>query len=131
MLVLLLTAALRPPLLGVGRRSRQLGGGSRGSGGGSAEVFALRTVMQETLSSHGGPKQKKKCFQTEVVWMDVFFWYRSLLVSSGRLSLTSPWHSSKMSRALIPSLASRPRTTRRSTAATRLHDFKLEEFSRI
>lgn len=63
--------------------------------------------------------------------MDVFLWYRSLLVSSGRLSLTSPWHSSKMSRALIPSLASRPRTTRRSTAPTRLHDFKLEEFSRI
>lgn len=41
MLVRLLTGALRPPLLGVGGRRRQLGGGSLGSGGGLAKAFSL------------------------------------------------------------------------------------------
>ena len=43
MLVWLLTAAFWPPLLGVGGRSRQLGGGSLGSGGGLAVAFPLKT----------------------------------------------------------------------------------------
>lgn len=49
MLVRLLTGAFWPPLLGVGGRSRQLGGGSLGSGGGCAEAFSLQ-AHTETMS---------------------------------------------------------------------------------
>lgn len=49
MLVRLLTGAFWPPLLGVGGRSRQLGGGSLGSGGGLAEALSLQ-IHTHTVS---------------------------------------------------------------------------------
>lgn len=57
--------------------------------------------------------------------------YRSLLVSSGRLWLTRPWLSSRISLEVMPVLTSRPRTSRRSTAPTRLDTFSLDDVSRI
>lgn len=57
--------------------------------------------------------------------------YLSLLVSSGKLSLISPWLSKRMSWEVMPLLTSRPKTNRRSTAPTLLHTFRLAEVSKI
>lgn len=50
MLVRLLTRAFCPPLFGVGGRRRQLGGGSLGSGGASADSFSLQTPTRSWSS---------------------------------------------------------------------------------
>lgn len=118
----------RFPATSLGGREEEQAAGGRQSGvrWRLSQGFLSADGNVKDIVAHGKAKQKKK-----VVFSSFILWYRSLLVSSGRLSLTRPWHSSKMSWEPIPSLVSRPKTTRRSTAATRLQDFKLDEFSRI
>lgn len=53
MLVRLLTGALTPPLFGVGGRSRQLGGGSLGSGGGLVDAFSLEKKTKKPSQAVG------------------------------------------------------------------------------
>lgn len=130
MLVWLLRAAFSPPLFGVGGRSKQLRGGSRGSGGGAA--FCLkhkdtRCYFNRTIG-HYFLVGARLCPWVSERQRET---YLLLLVMSGRLWLTRPWLSSRMDWGVMLGFRRSPATTLLKTLCARRDTFRLAVFSKI